>query len=209
MYTQLGAQGWALHCNTIKSSIWACLGGAGGCKYTQVLLSPETRTKGSRIWCFLGIWEVLHLQPPLPRGLNKAYANRPLTLSNTQDPPAWISMTISGKTRTNPHLATKLLLVSRERQARPVWWPKKPSDYLLQLLQLTAGVHHPLAQHLHSSSSQPVVPYMQFCQGWLGTEDRAQGLAAGACQVAVLQPAGERQQGWGKHTPGITEALLR
>lgn len=50
---------------------------------------------------------------------------------------------------------------------------------------------------------------MQLCQGRLGTEDRAQGLTAGTRQIAVLQPAGERQQGRGKCTPRITEALLR
>lgn len=50
---------------------------------------------------------------------------------------------------------------------------------------------------------------MQLCQGWLGTEHGAQGLTAGTRQIAVLQPAGERQQGRGKCTPRITEALLR
>lgn len=144
-----------------------------------------------------------------PGGLIKTYGNRHLTLPNPQDSPAWINLTISGKTRTNPPPAIKLLLVSRERQEWPVWWPKKPCDYLLQLLQLTAGVHNALAQHLHSSSSQSVIPYMQLCQGRLGTEDRAQGLTAGTCQIAVLQPAGERQQRWGKCTPRITEVLLR
>lgn len=66
-------------------------------------------------------------------------------------------------------------------------------DYLLQLLQLTVGVHQPLAQHLHSGSSQLVVTHVQLCQRRLCAEDGAESLTAGARQVAVLQPKGERQ----------------